>query len=119
MSKRFHITDVLTVISGKMLSTRNIDGVWDIVKYMSGNDGLYNHQIPRVMDECRPYLQEQFPELTTLNFYHVTEKNYDTWLCQVVECFGEHCEVEKMPEGAHMQINPLVELMTMMGDEKA
>jgi len=60
--KRFHISDVLSVTTGRLVSYRHMDGVYAILNFLTG-DNLFTHQLPRAMDECRPWLRTQFPKL--------------------------------------------------------
>ena len=63
-TKQFHLGDVLSITTGRLVSPRHIDGVYDILNFMTG-DNLFTHQLPRASDECKPYLVEQFPQLAT------------------------------------------------------
>ena len=60
--KMFHIGDVLSVTTGRLVSARHIDGVYDILNFLTG-DNLYTHQLPRAMEECKPWLRSMFPAL--------------------------------------------------------
>lgn len=62
MTKRFHISDVLSITTGLLVSTRHCTGVYDILNWMTQNN-LYTHQLPRASDECKPHLLRQFPWL--------------------------------------------------------
>src|SRR3989344_6645903 len=61
-TKEFHLGDVLSITTGRLVSPRHIDGVYDILTFMTG-DTLFTHQLPRASDECKPYLVKQFPQL--------------------------------------------------------
>ena len=60
--QEFHISDVLSVTTGRLVSSRHMVGVYAILNFLTGDD-LYTHQLPRAMDECRPWLRTQFPTL--------------------------------------------------------
>jgi hypothetical protein len=60
--KMFHISDVLSVTTGRLVSSRHIDGVYDVLNFLTG-DNLYTHQLPRAMDKCKPWLRSMFPAL--------------------------------------------------------
>lgn len=64
--KVFHISDVLTITTGRLLSNRHMEGAYDIWNFMTG-DSLYTHQLPRAARECEPWLQKQFPQLFPSN----------------------------------------------------
>ena len=60
--KLFHISDVLTLTTTKLVSSRHMDGVYDILQFLTGRD-VYTHQVPGAMKACEPYLRSQFPSL--------------------------------------------------------
>lgn len=111
--KEFHISDVLTIITGKLVSTRHMEGVYDTLNYMT-NDNLFTHQLPRAMEECRPYLLKQFPFLNNLNKNEITENNWEDWLNDKIEQFGDFLKVEQLPNGIHKYKNPIVEAIEIM-----
>lgn len=59
---KFHISDVLSVTTGYLVSTRHIQGVYDILNHMTG-ENLFTHMLPAASDLCQPRLREQFPDL--------------------------------------------------------
>lgn len=61
-TKKFHLGDILSITTGILFSPRGVEGVYDILGFMTGND-LYTHQLPRASDECLPHLKYQHPEL--------------------------------------------------------
>lgn len=44
--KRFHLGDVLSITTGHLLSPRHMEGVYEILNHMTG-DQLFTHQLPR------------------------------------------------------------------------
>ena len=58
----FHISDVLSVTTERLVSSRHMDGIYEILNFLTG-DNLFTHQLPRAMDECRPWLRSTFPNL--------------------------------------------------------
>ena len=60
--KLFHISDILSITTGRLVSTRHMDGVYDILNFLTG-DSLFTHQLPRAVRECEPWLRTQFPQL--------------------------------------------------------
>lgn len=62
MGKEFSLGDVLSITTGRLLSERRIDGVYDILNWMTGDD-LFTHQLPRAGKACQPWLVEQYPQL--------------------------------------------------------
>ena len=60
--KLFELGDVLSVTTGRIVSSRHIDGVYAILNFLTGHD-LSAEQLPRAADECEPWLRRQFPSL--------------------------------------------------------
>jgi hypothetical protein len=60
--KRYHIGDVLSVTTGRVVSPRHVDGLVDILQFMTG-ERLYSHQLPRAIENCKPHLVTQYPWL--------------------------------------------------------
>lgn len=110
--KKFHISDILCVISGKMVSIRNMEGLYDILNYMT-DDNLHMHQLPRVMDECRPYLVERFPQLESIDVSGANDSNLLTIIERIEAEHGSYFEVNRIPEEAHKKINPIAEMFLM------
>lgn len=62
-TKTFHIGDILSVTTSRLVSPSHIDGVYSILNWMTC-DNLYTHQLPRAADECAP-----FPYAKTCGLY--------------------------------------------------
>jgi hypothetical protein len=136
--REFHVSDVLSITTGLLLSTRHIDGVYDILNFMTG-DKLFTHQLPRASDECKPYLQEQFPQLFTPEMDFAVaelremlktksgkkepEKLILGWLSKLtsgqykVKC-DEKLMVKAIPQNAHAVKDPMEEAAEMMGGDR-
>ena len=129
-TKQFHLGDVLSIATNRLVSPRHIDGVYDILNFMTG-DNLFTHQLPRASDECKPYLVEQFPHLATAEMDSViaelgdalkskngkaqVEKVVADWLAKQVAKYGEMFAVKPIPTDAHEVKNPIAEAAEMMG----
>ena len=129
-TKQFHLGDVLSITTGRLVSPRHIDGVYDILNFMTG-DNLVTHQLPRASDECKPYLVEQFPQLATTEMDSAiadlsdalksksgkaqVEKVVADWLAKQVSKYGEMFAVKPIPTEAHEVKNPIAEAAEMMG----
>lgn len=64
MKKEFHLGDVLSMTTGRLLSPRGMEGIYDILGFMTG-ETLFTHQLPHASRKCSPHLEKQFPELHT------------------------------------------------------
>ena len=129
-TKQFHLGDVLSITTGRLVSPRHIDGVYDILNFMTG-DNLFTHTLPRASDECKPYLVAQFPQLVTPEMDSAiaelgkslktksgkaeVEKIVADWLAKQVAKYGKMFTVKSIPKGAHEFKNPIAEAAEMMG----
>lgn len=135
-TKEFHLGDVLSITTGRLVSPRHMDGVYEILNFMTGED-LFTHQLPRASDECKPFLIEQFPQLATPEMdFAVAElvemlktpsgkaesnKLILGWLSKLTSGkYGVRCEekynVKPLPKNAHEVKDPIAEAVEMMGD---
>ena len=129
-TKQFHLGDVLSIITYRLVSQRQIDGVYNILSFMTG-ENPFMHQIPMVMGECKPYMIKQFPQLATAEMDSSVaelddalkakigkaeaEKIVADWLAKQVAKYGEMFAVKPIPTDAHEVKNPIAEAAEMMG----
>ena len=116
-TKTFHLGELLSVTTGVLMSPKGIGGVYDILNWMSSDD-LFTHQLPRVCDECKPYLLKQFPRLAGADLSGITPENFTDRLAGLVSLYGEFFEVEKLPKDAHEFIDPQSELAEKIHPDK-
>ena len=114
MGKHFHLGDILSITSGILMSPRKIEGVYDILNYMTG-ESLFTHQLPRASKVCAPYLLERWPELAEANCEGVTPDNLRERLLELTTRYGEELLVEPLPLGGYEVMNPISELEGMIG----
>lgn len=116
-AKSFHIGDVLSVTTGCLLSPRGMEGIYDILNYMSG-ENLFTHQLPRVAQEAAPVLLALHPQLADADASDVTPENHREWLEAATAKYGEHISVYPMSEDDHERIDPLSELAEKVHPDK-
>lgn len=116
-TERFHLGDVLSMTTGKMLSPSHMGGIYRIAQHLAG-EPIWTHQLGRVMTECRPHLLEQFPALAAVTGDEVTAENHAAWLAARVAEHGEWLDVASMPEHAHESIDPTSELAEKVHPDK-
>jgi hypothetical protein len=109
-SQSFPLGDVLTIVTGLLLSQDGIAAAYRILNFIT-KDNLYTHQLPRVCAEVRPYLLKKHPALATVDASGVTPENWRVWMTDQVLAFGEYLEVDQMPAGEHYYIDPVSELV--------
>lgn len=118
-TKEFHISDVLSITTGRLVSTRHIGGVYDILNWMSG-ENLFTHQLPRVGREAGHVLLAAFPELAAAqeDAERVTADNCDNFVAKMVARFGATRKVPKLNDGQHESIDPMSELVEKVHPDK-
>ncbi len=109
MARDFDISDVLTVTTGCLVSTRHMTGIYDILGFMAGED-VYTHQIPRVLREAAPALLAQHPQLADVDASKVTPENVAEHVAGWRTKFGDTLAVAPMNENQHESIDPVSEL---------
>lgn len=117
MKKKFHLGDILTVTTGKLVAPRMMEAVYEILNFLT-QDNLYTHQIPRALRFCGPLLLEQLPQLKEVDSSNLNASNAWDWLDKQVARYGEHLEIESLPEGSWTQKDPIAEIVEMVGPER-
>ena len=129
MQKHYHLGDVLSITTGRLVSSRHIDGVYDILGFMTGED-LFTHALPRAADVCRPHLLRQYPhlskealesdlkELDRMLAGNGSDRAQATvvvakWLADMTAKHGEMLEVETLPKDAYHAMHPVDEAVAM------
>jgi hypothetical protein len=118
--KTFHLGDVLSVTTERLVSPDGIEGIYRILNHMTGDD-LMTHVLPRANDACRPVLLAQHPQLAAAkpppegfeNPAHVWR-----WLAVQVAMFGERLGVAPMTPGQWAHRDPIGELVDMVGADR-
>lgn len=108
-SKQFHLGDVLSITTGILMSPRKMDGVYDILNFMT-QDNLFTHQLPRASKECVPFILEQHPQLKDIVIEGVNEENFNQRLEDLCDQYGETILVNTLPKHAHEFIDPESEM---------
>lgn len=119
MTRDFHLSDVLSVITGKLLSPDGMDGLYNILRWMTGED-VYTHQIPSVGDICGPVLLDQHPELraVTVPGKFGGEDDALRWLAGQISVYGETLPVTPLPLGAYERGDLLEEATDLIGADR-
>ncbi len=121
-TKDFHLGDILSVTTGRLVSPEHIGGVYNILGWMTGED-LMTHQLPRVSRECEEPLLAQHPQLAGVEVPEFAEGTRDemelavmTWLATQTAIYGERLPVAKLHEDQHTEIDPLAEIAMIRPD---
>ena len=112
MSRQFELGDVLTITTGRLVASRHIEAVYDLLGFMTG-DTLWTHQLPRVAEECKPHLVAQHPWLAEVEPPDDlgSREKCDGWVASVAATHGTHVAVEPLAAEDHTHIGPLDELL--------
>lgn len=112
--REFHLGDILTITHDRLLAPDGMEGIYDILEFLTG-ESLYTHQLPRVADECRPWLLEQFPELDDVEIPEFeNDAHAKLWRSRQIQQYGKTFLVAEMPDERHEQRDPLAELHEMI-----
>lgn len=113
-TREFDLGDVLSITTGRLLSPRGMEAIYDILNFMTG-DSLYTHQLPRGMDECKPFLLAQHPQLMDVTGEQCPDGHgWKEWVEGLRQRFGATLVVSPIPSEAHEQIDPVAEIVTML-----
>jgi hypothetical protein len=107
-TKTFHIGDILSVTTGRLVSPDGIDGVTAILSFMTGENLSEYYGLPHAGDECGPFLREQFPDLAAVRIpagVLEDEAGGWAWLASQAGMLGATREVLPLPPGAHRPID--------------
>ena len=109
----FHIGDILSITTGRLVSKRQIEVVYDILNYMTGDD-LFTHQLPRASEECAPTLRTQLPEVGAIEAPEFRDEEHVwSWLGEVATQYGETHPVLPLHPEDHTSIDPIEEIHLM------
>ncbi|MFD7996867.1 DUF7736 domain-containing protein [Streptomyces mexicanus] len=119
MSHRaYPLADILSVTTGRLLSHRRMDGLYDLLGYMTGQS-LFTHQLPRAADACGPALLAQHPQLADVAPpQDLDAPDLMAWLANAEQEHGRELPVEPLPADAWEQRDPIGELSDMVRPEK-
>lgn len=129
-SETFHIGDVLTVTTGRLLSPTHMEGVYRILNYLTG-DSLYTHQLPRAAKEVLPWVERQIPALSAAAMEGAVadldvrlasagdpSQVVAAWVAEQAALHGETHALHPIPREEHEVIDPLEELKGMVDPAK-
>jgi hypothetical protein len=115
--RSFHIGDVLSAYSWKLLSPGGMSGVFEIMNFLT-RDTLSTGQLPRAFEECKPHLLRQHPQLAEIDCSGPTEETLPSWLSEMAAKYGETLELVPLPEEAHEFRDPVEELESAVGMDR-
>lgn len=115
-TKDFHLGDILSITTHRLVSPRLMDGVHEILNWMTQDD-LMSHQLPRAAVECGGPLTGQLPDAVAaikMPDKFEDEEHVGRWLAEQVALHGEFFPVSPLVLSRH--IDPFDELAGMRPD---
>lgn len=112
-TRRFDLADILSITTGRLVSPRLMEGVYEILSFMTG-EPLFTHQLPRACDVCQPALLAQHPQLAEV-VLDVHRDSIAGWLADKKARFGEQLDVRALSPGAYEPMCPVEEAEELTG----
>ncbi|MET8080054.1 hypothetical protein [Streptomyces sp. NPDC005303] len=117
-TRTYALDDILTVTTGRLLSRRHMDGLYDLLNHMTG-DNLMTHQLPRAADACTPALLEQHPQLRDVAPPEDADQaDLLAWIDWAGREYGTELPVASLADEQWQHRNPIEELCDMVGPER-
>lgn len=124
-TKEFHLGDILSVLTGRLVSPKGLQGYYDVINFMVGSI-LFTTQIPRAHEVCKPYLLNQLPQLGSPEIDFAvgelilmlktdagrveSKKLILGWLAKLSAKYGEKFKVVPLPKGVYQEQDPAKEM---------
>lgn len=116
-TREFPLADALSVTTEKLLSRRHMDGIYEILSYMTGQS-LFTHQLGDACDKAKPALISQHPQLAELQPPDGLDRaDLMAWLVEAERVHGETIKVTPLSDWEHR--DPIEDLCDKVGAEKA
>lgn len=127
-TKQFPLADILSITTGRLCC--DMGKIYEILNFVTG-DNLYTHVLGRASKFAAPFILEEHPALklcgTDLCMNKLTEFiersspdiGVKAWLGWIKKVLGVEDSYEiQCHEDAWMSLNPISELIGMVGEEK-
>ena len=109
-TKEFHIGDILSILSGKLVSPKHVGGIYEICDWMTDSQNM-THQLPRVSREIEPQLRGDFPDLAAVDVPPGLDSENKVLDFLAGLGLGETREVERLRDREHhTAIDPIAEI---------
>lgn len=118
-TKMIPLDQILSITTGRLVSRTHMDGVYDILNYMTGDETglnkLFTHQLPRAAEACAPALLEQHPWLREIippekfnGEDHVRE-----WIYEQEKTYGGFHPIARLTDWQNR--DPMAEAIDLVG----
>lgn len=130
-TRTFHIGDVLSIVSGIIISPRHIHGVIEIREFMYG-DKVFLSQSQTASLVCKDALLAQFPQFKSMQWQRMEPEMVGAvsdagpegyfaavnwWLDKLIPLYGETLEVAVLPEDARKRIRAIPPTDWLLADQ--
>jgi len=120
---QFHISDVLSITTGALVSRDHIGGVYNILNWMTDSD-LMTHQLPRASVAAEPVILKAYPQLAEVKYPRETigdgddikDKIFD-WVAEMAKQYGEFFDIPQMGKDDYAHMDPISELIEKTGNK--
>jgi len=97
--EQFHITDLLSVVSGRVVSVNHVSGLYNVLNYMTqSNVAARDRQ--RAAAACRQIILTTLPDLEAVAVDEITSENWGVWVAGQEQQFGA---LHPLPKLEHWQ----------------
>jgi hypothetical protein len=95
--RNFHLGDILSVTTGRLLSNRHMDGLYDIIGYIV-NGKPYTLTLMILSEPCAEHIFKQHPQLREIdaNVEFDGVESIERWLQTQIDNYGEYLEIKPM-----------------------
>jgi hypothetical protein len=97
-TQTFPLADILSVTTEKLLSRRHMDGIYEILNFMTGQD-VFTHQLGDACDKAKPALLQQHPNLADVRPPDgLDQHDLMAWLVETERVHGEALEITSLSD---------------------
>lgn len=107
--RMFDLGDILSVTTGRLVSPRHMEGVYDICRFLAG-EPVWTHQLGRVCEEAAPGILARHPKLAEIVAPELAADTWLPWLNEQKAIHGAELAISPMNADQHQSIDPLSEL---------
>ena len=91
--------------------------LYQVLNFLTG-DNLFTYQLPRAFHACKNHVINQHPWLLELDVNSCNKDTWRKWLSDAETRFGSEHELEALPDGKWMSVDPVREAIELMEDKK-
>jgi hypothetical protein len=111
---------VVSAATGTFIAREGFDAFHKFIEFMTGDNPVWTHQIPRILNECREPLFEQFPWMRDINFPEGFDDEASAWsfLDELEATHGATVTVTQLTPNQFRVVDPIQEAVDMMGADR-